>query len=49
MPAFAHPVVVNSKDEVCRVELEAGQMAVLNNQRVMHGRDAFQGHRNLVG
>lgn len=31
------------------LRLAVGTMLVINNRRVMHGRRAFQGHRNLVG
>ncbi|EDQ90764.1 uncharacterized protein MONBRDRAFT_23751 [Monosiga brevicollis MX1] len=29
--------------------LAVGEMAVINNHKVLHGREAFVGHRNLVG
>ena len=31
-----------------RVRLGVGHMAVINNRRVLHGREEFVGHRNLV-
>ena len=33
---------------VC-LQLEVGTMMVVENSRVMHGRDSFSGQRNLVG
>lgn len=32
-----------------RIKLEVGDMLVLDNHRVLHGRTAFTGYRNLIG
>ena len=34
---------------VLRHQLEVGQMVIIDNWRVLHGREAFSGFRNLVG
>lgn len=31
------------------VRLETGDMLLVNNQRILHGRRSFQGHRELIG
>eukprot|EP00401_Gymnodinium_catenatum_P025731 CAMPEP_0117563606 /NCGR_PEP_ID=MMETSP0784-20121206/55583_1 /TAXON_ID=39447 /ORGANISM="" /LENGTH=795 /DNA_ID=CAMNT_0005361261 /DNA_START=35 /DNA_END=2422 /DNA_ORIENTATION=+ len=33
----------------CFVQLEVGDMLIVDNNRLMHGRTSFQGFRNLVG
>lgn len=31
------------------IKLRVGEMVILDNHRIMHGRTAFQGYRNLIG
>ncbi len=37
------------KANVCPLKLEPGQVLVVDNWRVMHGRTGFKGHRILTG
>lgn len=39
---------MRSPDLVARLRLGLGDMLVVHNHRVMHGREAFLGYRNLV-
>lgn len=33
---------------VLKLRLNVGDLAIINNHRVLHGRDAFNGYRNMV-
>lgn len=50
---YHHNSVLTSymrKDEnMVRLKLAIGDMLIINNQRVCHGREAFTGYRNMVG
>ena len=37
------------EDHVFTIKLNIGEMLVVDNHRVMHGRTAFKGYRNLIG
>eukprot|EP00924_Labyrinthula_sp_SR-Ha-C_P015076 augustus_masked-scaffold_9-processed-gene-7.14-mRNA-1 protein AED:0.04 eAED:0.06 QI:0/-1/0/1/-1/1/1/0/459 len=41
--------VMRDEKNLKRIRLEPGSMVIINNHRVCHGREAFSGHRNLVG
>eukprot|EP00050_Salpingoeca_kvevrii_P008157 m.301143 g.301143 ORF g.301143 m.301143 type:complete len:433 (-) comp14660_c0_seq1:193-1491(-) len=40
---------IQSDENSLKLRLDVGTMVVINNRRVMHGRESFQGQRNLVG
>ena len=37
------------KEHEFLIKLQVGEMILLDNHRILHGRTAFQGYRNLVG
>lgn len=41
--------LIRREDLVSTYKLKVGEMLVLDNRRVLHGRTAFTGYRNLVG
>ena len=41
--------LIRGGDFTLRVVLQPGVTAIINNMRVMHGRDAFSGTRELIG
>jgi trimethyllysine dioxygenase len=41
--------LMRSNEFMTKVKLQEGEMVVIDNHRVCHGRTAFTGYRNLVG
>lgn len=41
--------LIYDKENIGLVKLQVGQMLIVNNHRVMHGRQSFKGYRNMVG
>eukprot|EP00515_Schizochytrium_aggregatum_P002776 CAMPEP_0202053564 /NCGR_PEP_ID=MMETSP0963-20130614/5930_1 /ASSEMBLY_ACC=CAM_ASM_000494 /TAXON_ID=4773 /ORGANISM="Schizochytrium aggregatum, Strain ATCC28209" /LENGTH=429 /DNA_ID=CAMNT_0048618911 /DNA_START=38 /DNA_END=1327 /DNA_ORIENTATION=+ len=52
-PYYRHTKVLNdmlrSDEYISYVRLNVGEMVVIDNHRVCHGRTAFTGYRNMVG
>mmetsp|Transcript_14900 Transcript_14900/g.17410 ORF Transcript_14900/g.17410 Transcript_14900/m.17410 type:complete len:446 (+) Transcript_14900:348-1685(+) len=50
---YKHTKIINeyirSKDNVVLARLMPGEMVIVDNQRVCHGRTSFTGYRNMVG